>query len=1239
MLKALELVGFKSFADKTRFEFNPGITVVVGPNGSGKSNVVDAIKWVLGEQSVKSLRGKEMADVIFNGSASRRPLNSAETTLVFDNADGRLPIAAPDVHITRRVYRSGEGEYLINRQPCRLRDIRDLFAGTGAATEAYSVIEQGKVDVLLQSSPRERRLIFEEAAGISRFKAKKVEALRRLERVDQNLLRLSDIVDEVEGRLRGVRQQASKARRYKELSDRLQELRIQVGWSDWRQLTEKLTAAEAEIAALSDDKRGVTAHAEGIETHALSLETAMAAIDGQIRTSEARIAENRERLAGLEASIEHDRAHCRDLEEQASRHRRHVASLNARFGDVEDQMQATAQSASDLQRQHHQAAEQTAEHERALANITSQLDQVRNENDRRREAFLTETRAAAALANDINSLRSQLNRAEESRDRHAAQQAELKAERDRLAAELTELEANHQRLAEQLKSRAAALSAAQTQLADGRRRESQQQKDLTHLRDQRTAATERARVLSELESRLEGVSAGVKEALALAKSSSPGPFAAVRGMLADLLQVDVQFAPLVELALGERAQHLVLGPEQTVLASLAAENRPFKGRVGFLLSGERATHFANPEYAPPEAWGVIEPDVAGWPGVRGRADRFVQAALEHAPLVHRLLGRTWIVETLTHALELAKSIDGANFVTIGGELLTADGVLTVGPLQSAAGLISRRSELRALQQQIAESERQIEESETELAAIEQQLAGQEAEVLALTTQHRQGAEAVAEGRLRLGAATQQQAQVANQVATNETARAAADAECQQAVAALSAGQPQLEAQHAALAQAETQIGENAKRIADLRAAREDRNRDTMAAKVELARFEEQMDHLRGQLQQFEQDRHERHGAIADARDQLSQTLTRIQETEDRILSAESKLAELYLRKDAFGGETVTLVNQREEHRQTRTAKVEEAQRHRTKLRRVEEKLHKRELVAGQLRLERDTLVQRLREDYNITFDSGEPPPIVANSINAAGAVEHLDRSQVEEEIAELRRKLTNLGNVNLDSLQEADELESRFQLLSNQFQDLSKAKAALEQIIGKINADSRRLFAETLETVRGHFQELFRKLFGGGQADIVLEEGADILDTGIEIVARPPGKEPRNISLLSGGEKTLTCVALLLAIFRSRPSPFCVLDEVDAALDEANTERFVAVLGEFLSWTRFIVVTHSKKTMTAANTLYGVTMQESGVSKRVSVRFEDVSENGEISQAAVAQSASPETDSAAIDEGDARRAA
>jgi chromosome segregation protein len=390
---------------------------------------------------------------------------------------------------------------------------------------------------------------------------------------------------------------------------------------------------------------------------------------------------------------------------------------------------------------------------------------------------------------------------------------------------------------------------------------------------------------------------------------------------------------------------------------------------------------------------------------------------------------------------------------------------------------------------------------------------------------------------------------------------------------------------------------------ELEQARQRFSREAGATKIELVKSEQRLAHLRAQRSQLERDQQERGRALADSRSQLEINLQRQREADRNILRAESELAELYLAKEAFAVRALELIAQRDEWRQKKAELSAEAQRARTKIRKLEARLHAQELAAGEVRHERQTLADRLREDYGIELAQLQHEP---------SEEELAERAEVEREIAELRSKLNSIGGVNLDALQELEELEARYNTLSGQHKDLSSAKASLEAIINRINADSRRLFADTLEVVREHFQALFRKLFGGGQADIVLDEGVDILDSGIEIIARPPGKEPRNISLLSGGEKTLTCVALLLAIFRSRPSPFCVLDEVDAALDEANIERFIGVLQEFLAWTQFIVVTHSKKTMTCASTLYGITMQESGISKRVSVRFEDVSETGEI---------------------------
>jgi len=1192
MLKALELVGFKSFADKTRLEFPSGITVVVGPNGSGKSNIVDAIKWVLGEQSVKSLRGKEMADVIFNGSSTRRALNTAETTLTFDNARRLLAIDADEVHITRRVYRSGEGEYLINRQPCRLRDIRELFAGTGVATEAYSVIEQGKVDILLQSSPRERRLIFEEAAGISRFKVKKLESMRRLERVEQNLLRLSDIVDEVESRLRAVRLQAGKARRYKEYSDRLQALRTQTGLADWRALGEKLAALETEIEAVRQENAEQLAQAETSDGAALALENQIGQADAAMRAREGRIAQLRERIAAHESSIEHERRYCRDLESQIDRYRRQLSSMNVRAGDVDQQLQAIAADLAGAEAVHREVALRLAEEERGLTKLNAEIDELRRESEQRRATHLEHTRSVSSLGSQIGALESRVASTLASQQRGSKRLAELAGARDHATSEVAAAREAVNRLDAECAAKRVELEQQQTALSAHRRAATAAQAQLGKLRERHSGARERCGVLEELEKRLEGVSAGVKQVLAQAQSPAAGPFSQIRGLVADLLHVNFETAPLVEVALGEMAQCVVVAGGRELVAHLR-QSAALAGRVGFIRLD-----------VPPTRTHLDAVDLRQLEGVLGRADEFVETAAEFAVLAKRLLGHTWIVENLTHALALSESAGkGLNFVTRTGELVSADGTLYVGPRHGATGLISRRSELRGLRMQISELANEIEKQQAECEAWDTRITVADEQVRLIAAEQRTSGDELHRERLRAGAAEQRLAQIEQQLAALEADVAAAAAEHQAAQEKLDSSRAQLTKVSAALEAMESSLAEGSVRASELEQLRQRYSREAAATKIEVVKSEQRLAHLRAQKSQLERDQQERGKALADGSSQLEVSQKRLREAERDILQCESEVATLYLSKEQLASEAASHVGQLDSWREDKARLQAEAARARARIRKLEGKLHTKDLAASELRHERGTLAARLREDYGIELAELEHEP---------SAEEMVERDEVEREIADLRAKLNSIGGVNLDALTELDELETRYQTLSAQFQDLTSAKNSLESIIGKINADSRRLFSETLEVVREHFQGLFRKLFGGGQADIVLDEGVDILDSGIEIVARPPGKEPRNISLLSGGEKTLTCVALLLAIFRSRPSPFCVLDEVDAALDEANIERFIGVLQEFLAWTQFIVVTHSKKTMTCASTLYGVTMEESGVSKRVSVRFEDVSDNGEI---------------------------
>jgi chromosome segregation protein len=700
-----------------------------------------------------------------------------------------------------------------------------------------------------------------------------------------------------------------------------------------------------------------------------------------------------------------------------------------------------------------------------------------------------------------------------------------------------------------------------------------------------------------LENKLDGLSAGVKDVLdrAAQEQSNGGPFSEVRGLVADLLQTNVEMAPLVDVALGDAAHHVVLDGH-VLFDQLQAETCRVSGRVGFVRLD-----------IPPTAESS-DNDLTGQPGVIGRADCMVETAPQNASLVQRLLGRTWFVEKLSDAISLSQSHGGGlRLVTRAGELVESDQTVIVGARHATSGIISRRSQLRALQEELQRLDQQIEQSSQQLNLLRETIDRQERHAADLSDQHKQASAALAESRLRMRTLQERHEQLEKQRRMVDAELQAAIVQQETATRELAAAREQLAAIETGLAEMEAEIHADDRRIDQIDAQRQEHARQATAAKVQMAKSEQRLEGLRLQMSQFEDDQRERTRAILESRAQLSGCQQRRRQSERGILRATSEVAELYLLKEKFARDTIVQIELRETLIAERSSQAAQLQKLRKSLHKLDEHQHQHELSAGEIRHERNTLAERLREDYGIEL----------SQFQHEAEQEQQQREAVEEEIASLRRKINNIGAVNMEALEELGELETRFTALSNQHKDLTQAKESLERIIHKINADSRRLFVETLEAIRTNFQALYRKAFGGGKADIVLEEGVDILEAGVEIIATPPGKPSFNNSLLSGGEKALTAVALLLAIFQYRPSPFCVLDEVDAPFDEANIGRFIDVLKDFLGWTKFIIVTHSKKTMTAATTLYGVTMQESGVSKRVSVKFDDVSEDGHISQAAL----------------------
>jgi len=568
------------------------------------------------------------------------------------------------------------------------------------------------------------------------------------------------------------------------------------------------------------------------------------------------------------------------------------------------------------------------------------------------------------------------------------------------------------------------------------------------------------------------------------------------------------------------------------------------------------------------------------------------------------------VETLADSLALSKTVGrGLRFVTAKGEVLEADGTLLIGPAQASLGLISRRSELRVLQREILDVQGRIAQFTEEITRLQENADRHERQHQLLTETCRQTDAALADQRVRTRTAEDRQQLLEQERQTVAGERQVSQTEHETAQQQWDEGRREMTEKEVAIVALETEIRQDDGRVEQVKSRLEQGRSELTGAQVEAAKSEQRLESLRAQMVQFETDHRERARAIADAQTQLEQALQRRGQTELYILRISTELAELYLRKQQLAEHVAREHETRQQVAAERAAWATEQETLRRRLRKLEDQQHKQELAAGEWQHERNTLANRIREDYGIditTVTQQEETP-----------EEEQRRSEGENEINDLRNKINRIGAVNLDALEELDSLEDRFRVLSGQFQDLTQAKESLERIIQKINADSRRLFVETLEMIRTNFQVLYRKAFGGGRADLVLEADKDPLEAGVDIVATPPGKPSFSNSLLSGGEKALTAVALLMSIFQFRPSPFCILDEVDAPFDEANIGRFVDVLKDFLASTKFVIVTHSKKTMTAATTLYGVTMQESGVSKRVSVRFEDVSEDGEISQEAV----------------------
>ena len=1196
-LKRLETFGFKSFADRMSFDFENGITAVIGPNGCGKSNIVDSIKWVIGEQSAKALRGEDMTDVIFNGCATRRGMAICEVTLVMDQVDGgRLGLEGDEIAITRRLTRDGTSNYYLNGQVCRLKDIKELFMDTGIGTSAYAVIEQGRVGFIVDANTKDRRAILEEAADISRYKARRKVALRKLERVELDLQRIGEVLAEVSRRVKTVARQAATALRHRELTATLRDLRMAFALEEFGRLSNEMKELAGRADELNASGAELAAKLGELEASLAEADARLIALEETIRGFEAQRADAQSRRDVAESRARDAKYRLIEIDQHEQQDKTALDALAAKIEAIAAE-HATAERAVDDSAtggESDSALTQTYRQKRTDLDATlAEVDAIITDVEERKAKQVECLRDLARVTAERNALEAGRHAIGERRrrleDRSGGQATALVTARESETTARASLEALVKGAADAHIALDELIRARETALAEGNRLDA----ELNDVRHQEARAETSLRLLQEQERRAEGVFRGVKDVI-----QQMDRFPGVVGMVADLCRVPDAYVVAIETALGGQAQNIVTETQEAAKAAIEFLKRERRGRATFLplddiQGGER-----------------VDNAVLREPGVIGLASRLLEYDKKHKPAFEHLLGNVLIVETLDHAINLRRGRrTSCRLVTLEGDVVNAGGAMTGGRQQGgdAGGIVSRKNEIRSLDEQMKE----IQAKKLE-AGQKRDVAKKQAFDLSLSVEEKRRSiqqidRAAGEAKAQVMKAERDRAHIEETTSSFTSELAEIDSE----MLKLDSDAKELHGQDewfGALNAKLAQEIEVATARMQAKAAERDRLQEQVNnLRVDLATTQERQEalrnhlgHLTRTLQELEDQRDERTRRIAGhgaKRDEL-----RAIQGENTAIHAEAG-AEF----ERIAAQLTQVIGERDRLRDGSEGRRQEARALSSRARGVEQERQAVEVKSSEARVRVEALTQRILEEYQL--DLGEA---FANYERPA----NLDWPALRKQLNDTEKELGSLGAVNLAAIDELAEVQGREEFLAKQHADLDHAAVKLKEIIEHINEVSRKLFQKTYREVRANFQTLFRKLFNGGKADLILEkpvegESDDVLELGIEIMAQPPGKHPKIITQLSGGEKALTAIALLFAVYQTKPSPFCILDEVDAPLDDSNTDVYCSMLKEFVRDSQFIVITHNKSTMKHADAIYGITQNEPGVSTKVSVRFEDVAEGAE----------------------------
>lgn len=1177
-LKRIEMQGFKSFADKTVLEFKPGITTVIGPNGSGKSNISDAIRWVLGEQSMKSLRGAKSEDIIFAGTQARKSLGFAEVSIVIDNNDNKLPIEYSEVTVTRKIYRSGETGYFINKVPCRLKDILELFMDTGIGKDGYSIIGQGKIDEILSNKSEDRRHIFEEAAGIVKYRTRKQESEKKLEQTKLNLLRINDILSEIEANIEPLKLQSDKAKQFLDLREELKSIEVGLFIYNINTYKEKLEQLVKDEDIITSQKEAEDSKMEALQASKEELRQVVDDITAQIENMQNIGFESSNKIEKINSEIGISNERIQNNSANKQRLEAEILEVKNRIEELKEEQKQKLEKKTNLTSNKEKFEKELAEKEAELAELSKKLSAKELEIEGKKQIVQDNIDKKYELAAEINTQDVNYENLEK-------RKKQLKNEIDSVISELDSTRYGKNEISKGFYDIESKRNIAVEKLEKSVQAKEQNMQKLKQYEDEISKLTYTQRMkqarhqfLIETEKEKEGYNKTVKSLLvACDKDSSLNK--GIHGVLANLISVEEEYETAIEMCLGQALQNVVTSTEQDAKKMIEYLRTNSLGRASFLpiasVQGKKLDKLTKMD------------------GVIGIASDLVKCKKEYEQIILSLLGRTVVVEDMDTAIALAKK-DKYSFriVTLKGDIISSSGSISGGSVQTKTVNILGRSreiedlekELKKLEKQIADKTAEKEEyassigdSIEETAKLEKEL--QEIEIVYATEKQKMVAveENITRLENRLAKLKEEFAQTEKQKEENRLLKEQKEAEIQ-------ALTQQIEELNKVIEEFALNNKDNQKYIDDL-------NFDITNLKISVTSFDESESSIEEMVERISQDiknneqsienKNQNILAITEENTKLEQTITeynnQIEQIKQEVTNSGTKVEELKQERIAKNEKLVNTENEIQSQFST--------------LESLKEQIIKLDVKKTKLEQDLQQVVESLWNEYELTPNSTEEYQKPNNVATA------------QKQVNSLRNKIKDLGSINIDSIEEYKKTKERYDFMSEQRLDLENTASKLRKIIGDMTTTMQNQFKEKFELINKNFNEVFTELFNGGKAELILENEENILECGIDIRVQPPGKKLQNMMLLSGGEKAFTAIALLFAILKINPAPFCILDEIEAALDDVNVYRFAEYLKKFCKQTQFLVITHRKGTMEAGDSVYGVTMEENGISKLLSIKL------------------------------------